>query len=162
MSIVNLVIENDPTWEGIPQMLKDILEVQFQENRRIIYSMSEKLVKNKDEVMEQVLSIPAGSNIIGETNFHEDDTLEKMTLLLYALFKKGIRVNVYCILGNDKYVDLRTAIDKYLALLESFGEQPGLSKKVWKDRLNVMFREVTQYHNVIWMMTEHHKIPIVY
>lgn len=150
----NIIMENDPNYEGIPKILKGILRTRFLEGREFWFSISDKMRTNEGNIMGQLAQLPSGTNIIGQTNFHEEDTIEKFIHMMTFFMRNGHSINFYTVLEEQVYGTMEEAFGKYIARNEAFVTPPENNPREYKELLNHMLMTGLSYHKIYRMVSD--------
>jgi hypothetical protein len=149
----NIIFENDPDFSGIPPQLREILATRFTENREYWYGFSDRFRADPQAAMVMLAEIPSGTNIIGQTNFHEEDQLERFTRIMQFFMEKGLKMNFYTVLEEQVFGTIEEAFGKYISRNEAFFTPLGYDKKQYKQFVNHMLLTVLEYHNMYRMVS---------
>ena len=149
----NFIMENDPNWEGIPKELKAILARRFTDNRVYMYGVSENIKKDPSFLIRLLNDIQTGDTMIGQTNFHEDDQVEKLTLMLVQLMKMSKRIKCYFVLDTEVYGTMEAALGKYIARPVAFDTPEGYDRHTYKQMVNAFLKDALDWHDIYSMMS---------
>lgn len=150
----NYVLENDPTIDGIPERLKRILRSRFTENRQYWFSFSDKFKREPKVATAMLGSIESGSNLIGQTNFHEEDQIETFVIGVMALLmRRGVKANFYIVLEQEVFGTIEEAFGKYLTRNEAYHTPEKVNPREYKEMLNDTLMTVLDYHKLYSMVS---------
>lgn len=139
----NYILENDPSEEFLPKELKQILETRFTENRIYIFSAYKEMKRTPYAFVDKLRT---GDSIIGQTNYHNEDQIERLFKLLIELMMKGVAINVYIFLIEEKFSNLEEAFNAYLRLPYAFNQDTACKPEKYKAMLNDNIEKATAFH----------------
>lgn len=144
----NFIVENDLTWEGIPVELRDILETRFTENRVFRYGLSDDMKKDPEKITQFLSDIKDGDSMIGQTNFHDEDQVEKIVFILIMLMKTGKHIHMYISLQEEVYGTLEDVLWTYYIRPTAFKTPSGFNELAYKEGINGDIHKILLYHEV--------------
>jgi hypothetical protein len=149
----NIVMENDPDWEGIPQKLKEILTTRFIENRSFFYGFSDTMKNNPVEGQMLLDAIEDGDNVIGQTNFHEKDQIEKFIHVMKDFMRKKKHINFYTVLSEEIYGTMEEAFARWLRRPNAINTPAAVEKIAYKAAMNELLKQCLEYHKLYRMVS---------
>lgn len=147
----SFILENDPSEEFIPKELREILKHRFIENRNYVFRASEVLAES---LFGFITKLKNGDNLVGQTNFHEENQIEAMAYMLIECMKLRTKVNVYLILDEEKFGSLEDAFRKYIDMPEPFHTPEGWRPSRYKAFLNEQIGKMLDFHCVFRMVSD--------
>lgn len=143
------IIENGKSKTEMPKRLIHILKYRFKVGRIYWFGVSEDFKRDPEGSLKRMLSFNTGDSMIGQTNFHEEDQLERMILVMERLMLMNIRLNFYTILSEEKFGTMADAFKKYLKRDMPYYLIPDADEdtnKYHKHALNRALIKVVKYH----------------
>lgn len=150
----NIIMENDPDYEGIPDILKGILKTRFLEGREFWFNISNRMRINENDIMGQLAHLPSGTSIIGQTNFHEEDTLEKFVHMMTFFMRFQHSINFYTVLEEQVFGTIEEVFGKYIARNTAYVTPAGQNEREYKEYLNHMLMVTMAYHKMYRMVSD--------
>lgn len=147
----SFILENDPSEEFIPKELREILKSRFIENRHYVFKASEIL---SDGLYGFITKLQNGDNVIGQTNFHEENQIEAMAFMLIECMKLRTQLNVYIVLDREKFESLDDAFRKYIEMPEPFHTPAGWRPQRYKTYLNEQIGKMLEFHGIYRMVSD--------
>lgn len=145
------ILENDPSEEFIPEPLRGILKTRFIENRHYIFNASQVF---SESLYGFITKLNMEDNLVGQTNFHEENQIEAMAYMLIECMKLRIKLNVYVVLDEEKYGSLDEAFRKYIEMKEPFHTPSGWRPERYKSYLNDQIGKMLDFHCVFRMVSD--------
>lgn len=99
------------------------------------------------------MNIMAGDNIVGQTNFHEDDQIETILNMMINFMHMGRRVNFYAILDKDVFDSVEAAFAYYVIRERAFHTPLNKDPYEYKVYMNHMLLTCLEYHNFCQIMS---------
>jgi hypothetical protein len=147
-----LILENDP--HEVPPTLRHLLDTRFKGDHEIIFNFSEKGKNDPEFLLNKLLALQEGDSIVGETNLHEDDQIEKVMMVLGQLMAKGVRVKFSTVFQHEVYGSMADAFNVYQGKETCHHTPEGMEPLCWKTRFNEIIHKVINFHQLSTVSSE--------